>query len=105
MIWLINYIPIFIRKRVSILILTRLCNVLNECNIKFTIYNDINEVTNELIELLRSKYQDNLETSMRGSDFIFHSVQLMHYKCHEVNFNVVVHILNLQTGQKIKNQQ
>ena len=23
---------------------------------------------------------------MRGSDFIFHSVQLMNYKCHEVNF-------------------
>ena len=23
---------------------------------------------------------------MRGSDFIFDSVQLMHYKCHKVNF-------------------
>ena len=28
----------------------------------------------------------NLETSMRGSDFIFYSVQLMYYKCHKVNF-------------------
>ena len=23
---------------------------------------------------------------MKGSDFIFDSIQLMHYKCHEVNF-------------------
>ena len=27
-----------------------------------------------------------LETSMKGSDFIFDSVQLMYHKCHEVNF-------------------
>ena len=26
------------------------------------------------------------ETSMKGSDFIFVSVQLMYYKCHKVNF-------------------
>ena len=55
-------------------------------NIKFTPYNDANEVVNELFESLRSKYQDNLEISMRGSDFIFDSVQLMYYKCHEENF-------------------
>ena len=40
-------------------------------NIKFTTHNDVNEVVNELFESLRSKYQNNLETSMRGSDFIF----------------------------------
>ena len=55
-------------------------------NKKFTSYNDANEVVNELFESLRSTYQINLEISMRGSDFIFNSVQLMHYKCHKVNF-------------------
>ena len=55
-------------------------------NIKVTSYNDANEVVNELFEPLRPKYQDNLETSMRESDFIFDSVQLMYYKCHKVNF-------------------
>ena len=35
---------------------------------------------------LRSRYQDNLKTSMRESDFVFDSVQLMYYKCHKVNF-------------------
>ena len=56
-------------------------------NIKFTSCNDTNEVINELFESLLSRFQDNLETSMRGSDFIFHSVKLMHYKCQKVNFN------------------
>ena len=35
---------------------------------------------------LHSRYQDNLKTSMRESDFVFDSVQLMYYKCHKVNF-------------------
>ena len=55
-------------------------------NIKFTSCNDTNEVINELFDSLLSRFQDNLETSMRGSDFIFHSVKVMHYKCHKVNF-------------------
>ena len=55
-------------------------------NIKFTPYNNESEVVNELFDLLRLKYQDNLNTSMRGSDFIFDSVQPMYYKCHKVNY-------------------
>ena len=38
---------------------------------KFTTYNDVNEVVDELFESFRLKYQDNLETSMRGNDVIF----------------------------------
>ena len=55
-------------------------------NIKFISYNDANEVVDELFESLRSKYQGNLGTPMRGSDFIFDSVQLICCKCHKVNF-------------------
>ena len=43
----------------------------NSKNIKFTSYNDANKVVDELFESLRSRYQDNLETPMRGSDFLF----------------------------------
>ena len=67
-------------------------------NIKLTSYNDANKVGDELFELLRSRYQGNLGTSMRGSDFIFDSVQLMYYTCHKVKLNVGDHILILQTG-------
>ena len=52
-------------------------------NIKFTSYNDVNEVINELFESLLSKYQNNLEKSIRGTDFIFDLVKLMHDKCHK----------------------
>ena len=43
-------------------------------NIKFTSYNDVNDVVNKLFESLLSRYQDNLETSIRGSDFVVDSV-------------------------------
>ena len=56
-------------------------------NIEFMCYNDANEVFDELFESLHSRYQGNLETSMRAKDFIFDSVQLMYYKCHKVNFS------------------
>ena len=41
---------------------------------------------NSLMKSFRSKYQDNLKTSMKESDFIFDSAHLMYYKCHKVNF-------------------
>ena len=55
-------------------------------NTKFIPYSCVNEVIDELFESLCSRYQGNLETSMRGSDFIFDSVQIMYCKCHKVNF-------------------
>ena len=58
----------------------------NSDNIKFTSGNNTNEVFNELFESLRSKYQGNLEILMKGSHFIFDSVQLMYAKFHKVNF-------------------
>ena len=39
-------------------------------SIKFTSYSNANEVFDELFESLRSRYQGNLEISMRGSDII-----------------------------------
>ena len=40
-----------------------------------------NKVAEEFFESLFSKYQTDLETSMRKSIFIFNSVQLLYYKC------------------------
>ena len=53
--------------------------------IKFTPYNNVNEVVDEFFGSLRSRYQVNLETSTRESDFLFDSVPLMCYKYHRVN--------------------
>ena len=54
-------------------------------NIKFASYSNVNEVGNEILESL-TRYQNTLEVSMGGSEFIFIAVQLLHYKCHKVNF-------------------
>ena len=55
-------------------------------NIKFASSNDTNEVVDELFESLCSRYQGNLDASVRGSYFIFDLIQLMYCKCHKVNF-------------------
>ena len=55
-------------------------------NTKLVPYDNANEVVNELFELLLSRYQIGLETSIKGSDFIIDSVQLLYYKCHKINF-------------------
>ena len=55
-------------------------------NIEFTLYDNANGVFNKLFESLLSRCQIGLETSMRGGDFIFDSVQLLYYKCQKINF-------------------
>ena len=55
-------------------------------NVKFTFFNDENDVVNELSESLRLRYQGYLATSTRGNEFIFNSVQLLYCECHKINF-------------------
>ena len=43
------------------------------------------EVIQELFESVLSKYQTDLEESMKGGNFIFDCVNLLHYKCHRIN--------------------
>ena len=47
-------------------------------SIEFMTYDNANEIVNEFFESLISRYQIGLEASMRGSDFIFESVQLLY---------------------------
>ena len=61
---------------------------LNGDKMKFTSYNDENEVANKLVKSLCSKYQEKLETSLKGSDLTLDSVQLLYYKYHIVNFKI-----------------
>ena len=47
-------------------------------NIKFLLYNDAIKVVDEFFKSLSLRYQNNLETSMEGSEFVFDLVQLMY---------------------------
>ena len=49
-------------------------------NTKYSLYGDANNVVDQLIKSLCSRYQKNLETLMKGSNFISESFQLMYYK-------------------------
>ena len=52
-------------------------------------YDNANDVVDELFASLLARYQSGLEISMRGRDFIFDSVQLLCYNCHNINFRRV----------------
>ena len=45
------------------------------------------EVIKKLFESLLNRYQNNLEESMQGSEFVFSYVHSLYYKCHEINPN------------------
>ena len=47
-------------------------------NIEFLPYDNSNEVVDEIFESHYSRYQNGLETSIRRSNFIFTSVQLLY---------------------------
>ena len=49
--------------------------------------NEIDEIIEELFESLLQKYQERLEESMKGSEFIFDSVDLLYYKVHKISLN------------------
>ena len=56
-------------------------------NIEIVIYNKADKVIEEIFQSLLSRYQIGLETSMKGSDFIFDCVRLLYCKSHKINPN------------------
>ena len=45
------------------------------------------DIINELFKSFLGRYQENLETKMRGSSFVFESVDLLYYKLHKISLN------------------
>ena len=45
------------------------------------------EIIEELFKPLPHRYQINLEKLMKVSEFLFHYVHLLCYKCHKINLN------------------
>ena len=46
-----------------------------------------NEIDEEPFESLLQKYQDELEEKIRGNEFVFDSVDLLHYNLHKISLN------------------
>ena len=49
--------------------------------------NETGEIVEKLFESLLQKYQEELEGKMRGSEFVFDSVDLFHYNFHKISLN------------------
>ena len=56
-------------------------------NIEIMINDKVDEVIVELFESLHNSYKNNLEISMKRSEFVFDYVDLLYYKCQEINLN------------------
>ena len=56
-------------------------------NIEIIMGSETNDIIEELCESLLQKYQEWLEESMRGSEFIFDSVDLLHYNLQKISLN------------------
>ena len=67
--------------------------------------NETDEMTGERFESLLQKCQSGLEKGMRGSEFVFDSVDLLYYKLHKISLNRTDHIKILQKGWKTKRQR
>ena len=52
-------------------------------NIEIIINDEANEVPKKRFKSLRNRYQNNLEL-MKGSEFLFNYVDLLHSKCHKI---------------------
>ena len=74
-------------------------------NIEFVLFDNANEVVDELFKSLLSRYQICLETLVKGSDFIFNSVELLYYKYHKINFKCGGSYIDSPDWIKRKKQQ
>ena len=60
-------------------------------NIEIMINDQANEVIQELFDSLKSRYQNNLE-STKSSDFVFDYIHLLYYKHLKINPNYGDHM-------------
>ena len=56
-------------------------------NLEIMIGSDTNEVIEDLFKSLLQRYQENLEEKMRGSEFSFDAINLLHYDLNKINLN------------------
>ena len=55
--------------------------------VEFMLGYETDEIIEKLFESLLQRYQEGLDTVMRGSGFIYDGVELLHYKLHKISLN------------------
>ena len=56
-------------------------------NIEVMMGSQTDEIIEDLFKFRLQRYPEKLEESMRGSDFIFDSIDLLYYDLHKISLN------------------
>ena len=56
-------------------------------NVEITMVNEANDIINRLFKPFIKIYQERLETKMKGSQFVFESLDLLYYSLHKISLN------------------
>ena len=56
-------------------------------NIEIMIGSETDEIIEELFKFLLQRYQEGLEEPVKGSEFVFDSVNSLYYKLHKISLN------------------
>ena len=56
-------------------------------NIEILIGTDTSDTINELIDYFMKRYQEGLESKMKGSSYIFERIDLLEYNLHKISLN------------------
>ena len=56
-------------------------------NIEITMGSETHEIVKELFESLLQKHQEGLEDKMKGSEFVFDSINLLRYNLQKISLN------------------
>ena len=56
-------------------------------NVEIAMGNEADDIIKELFESFKKRYQEGLETKMKGSQFVFESVDLLYYSLHKISLN------------------
>ena len=56
-------------------------------SVEITNDTETNDVIKELFKSFFRRYQKKLETKMKGSEFVFDSLDLLYYKLHKIILN------------------
>ena len=59
----------------------------NSDNTDIMIGNETDEIIEKLSESLLERYKKGLEEKLRGSEFVYDSINLLDYKLHKINLN------------------
>ena len=74
-------------------------------NVEIMMDSKTDEIIKELFKSLLQKYQEGLEESIRGSEFVFDGVGLLYYHLQKISLKRGGSYIDLLKGKKIKKQQ